>query len=81
MAERSYRYRVELGAVPEGQGDEGLPVRGSTLLALAAGRLSDPEGAREAKRLMRYVLQYYLGDRPVASRTLFTPPTPRDEGL
>jgi DNA repair protein RecO (recombination protein O) len=74
--DRTYRYRLETGAVPAGDGEEGLPVRGATLLALASGQLADRELSREAKQLMRYVLQHYLGARPLESRALFTRPGP-----
>ena len=72
--DRAYRYRLEAGAVPADAGGEGLPVRGATLLALASGQLPDRETSREAKYLMRYVLQYYLGTRPLESRALFIRP-------
>jgi DNA repair protein RecO (recombination protein O) len=70
---RVYRYRVESGPVL-GEGGEGVPVRGATLLELTHGPLADPAAAREARQLMRYVLQHYLGDRPLGSRALFQRP-------
>jgi len=48
-----------------------LAVHGETLLALMAGESRGERCRREAKRLMRAVLQPYLGSRPLASRELF----------
>jgi len=45
-------------------------VRGSTLLALAANAFPDAETAAEAKRLMRDVLDHYLEERRIFSRTI-----------
>ena len=49
-------------------------MRGETLIAFAADRLEDASTLREVKRLMRYVLRRYLGDRPLVSRTLLETP-------
>ena len=43
-------------------------VRGTTLLALAAGSFPDAESASEAKRLMRDVLDHHLEERRIVSR-------------
>jgi len=48
----------------------GVEIRGATLLALAAGDIHEAETLRELKLLMRYVLNRYLGDRPLNSRKL-----------
>jgi DNA repair protein RecO (recombination protein O) len=45
-------------------------VRGATLLALARQDFSAPEAAVEAKRLMREVLDYYLEQRAIVSRSV-----------
>ncbi len=72
--ERTYRYQVETGPLPEDHSADGVAVRGATLLAVAEERIGDRALAREAKQLMRYVLQHYLGDRPLESRSLFQRP-------
>jgi len=72
VAERRYRYRIESGPelaardVPEGE-----TLSGATLLALDRGQPLDTTGMREARRLMRRVLDHYLGGRPLKSRELF----------
>jgi DNA repair protein RecO (recombination protein O) len=77
--DRAYRYRAETGVVPD-DGGEGVAVRGATLLALARGKPLDGTLASDAKRLMRYVLHYYLGDRPLGSRLLFERPRAPGQG-
>ena len=52
---------------------EGIILKGETLLAINVGEQPDREGLRDAKRLMRAVLQPHLGDKPLMSRTLFQP--------
>ena len=67
-----YRYRLEHGPILQGEGVEmGVAVNGDTLVALAREELATPGVLREAKQLMRYVLQAYLGERPLRSRALF----------
>ena len=74
-ATAEYLYEVEIGPVAcANGGGEGVRVRGETLIAFAADRLEDTSTLREVKRLMRYVLRRYLGDRPLVSRTLLETP-------
>ncbi len=75
IAEHRYQYTLDRGPVPGHEGDPCL-IRGSTLLALHEERVLDPGQLAEARQLSRYVLAYYLGDRPLKSRELF-----RDIGL
>ena len=67
-----YSYQADRGpmrtAAREGPS---VRVRGGTLLALANERLDDADVLNEAKRLMRSVLRQYLGDQPLATRSLF----------
>lgn len=70
-----YHHQVEVGIrrILPGPGS----IRGSTLVALRAGRLDGPEALNEAKRLMRGIIHHHLGGRPLKSRELFkfTPTT------
>lgn len=71
-AARRYCYNLEHGpTLAEDEKPDCLLLHGSTLLALAEGGGGAPEWRNEAKRLMRAVLQLYLGDRPMASRELY----------
>ncbi|OGI43940.1 MAG: DNA repair protein RecO [Candidatus Muproteobacteria bacterium RBG_16_64_11] len=70
--DRVYEYLPERGPVPVGGGPAGgVRIHGRSLLALAAGRFSDAQELREAKRLMRSMLAQHLGERPLYSRELF----------
>lgn len=62
---------VKLDKVKEMSGE--LTLKGKTLLAMKSGNKPDKEELREAKQLMRMMLQPHLGDRPLMSRSLFQP--------
>jgi DNA repair protein RecO (recombination protein O) len=70
-----YDYVPERGpsrlADPTLNRPRGVVVRGATLIALAQDIFNDTDNLRESKRLMRSVLTYYLGDKPLHSRKLF----------
>ena len=70
-AESNYVYDLELGAKKINIPSETLTIKGSTLLALAGKRRYQITETREAKRLMRRVIQHHLGDRKIESRELF----------
>lgn len=64
-----YEYRLEKGPVRCRQaGDDGLFLRGSSLIALYNDDLAEPQACREVKRLMRAALALYLGSRPLRTR-------------
>jgi len=64
-----YRYVPELGPVPlNDDRDQGLLVRGRSLLALAAEQLEDEQTLRELRRVLQQTLDLYLGGRPLKSR-------------
>jgi DNA repair protein RecO (recombination protein O) len=62
-----YDYVIERGPVAAPGGELG----GSTLLKLAGGEALAGDERREARRLLRRVLDHYLGGRPLKSRELF----------
>jgi DNA repair protein RecO (recombination protein O) len=67
-----YFYQVERGPVvmtPD-MAENGVKIRGSTLLDLAKGRFEDAQTRREAKRLMRAALAVHLGPKPLLSRQM-----------
>ncbi len=57
--------------MPIGPEATGIRVRGATLLALGLDETLSAEALREAKRLMRHVLNHHLDGRPLTSRKLF----------
>lgn len=69
-AASSYNYDADAGARPCAADDDAA-VRGSTLLALRTGEFGDAASLREARELMRRILQHHLGGRPLRSRELF----------
>ena len=69
VADALYEYHLESGPVACGERrDNGVFLRGSSLLALHAEQLSDAAACQEAKLLMRSVLSLYLGSRPRKTR-------------
>lgn len=75
LNDRNYIYYIEHGPVEAGnhqdKGRHALSIRGHSLLCFQAGDLSDKAVRKDVKSLMRYVLAYYLGDKPLKSRELF----------
>ncbi|BBE50519.1 DNA repair protein RecO [Ferriphaselus amnicola] len=65
-----YRYVVERGALPDETTQEGLPVRGKTLLDMAVDDYRDPLTAQQSKQLMRVLLNHHLGGRALHTREL-----------
>jgi DNA repair protein RecO (recombination protein O) len=65
-----YTYETEYG-VRKAQAGDALQVGGDTLLALSARQPMDPRQCQEARRLMRHIIGYYLGNHPLRSRELF----------
>ncbi|HEX5336870.1 MAG TPA: DNA repair protein RecO [Gallionella sp.] len=69
--ELCYRYAVEHGAMPDdGEAHTGLPVRGKTLLDMAADDYADPATAQQSKQLMRVLLNHHLGGKTLHTREL-----------
>jgi DNA repair protein RecO (recombination protein O) len=68
-ADVMYEYRLERGPVRcHTIREQGLYLRGSSLIALHNDRLGDPDACREVKYLMRAALSLYLGTRPLKTR-------------
>lgn len=73
VAGRSYRYDIESGPVASGGGAQG-EVDGETLLALRSGQFSDAKVLKQARLLMRRIIDHHLEGRPLNSRQLFQRP-------
>ena len=66
-----YRYHPELGFMSSSEDhQEAQLFLGKSLLDLNREKLENEQSLKDAKRLMRLVLNMYLGDKPVASREL-----------
>ena len=66
-----YRYEAEYGACDLTKTDRGIKVLGKTLLDMANDQYLDKETQQQSKQLMRYLLGFYLGDKPLHSKQLF----------
>jgi DNA repair protein RecO (recombination protein O) len=67
--DQNYEFRVEEGAVPVSTGGPaGLVFSGATLLAIGRMEFADENHLRDAKRLLRSVLNHHLGDRGLQTR-------------
>jgi DNA repair protein RecO (recombination protein O) len=60
LADASYRYRVEQGAV-RCAADSALALRGSDLLALEQDCMPDNSGLKSLRDMMREVIRFHLG--------------------
>ncbi len=69
-AEGAYQVDAQHGVLELGDADPALAIPGSQLLAIAAGRWEHPGALRTAKTLMRDLLGYHLGSRPLRTRQL-----------
>lgn len=77
-ADLAYLYIIEHGPLPVGvaradernelEGGEGVPVSGQTLIDLAAADFSRAETLAQSKRLLRALINHYLGGQPLQSR-------------
>lgn len=71
-AEDNYYYKLDFGPTSNSQDSRaGVPVSGRTLIGLNNETLTDTKNKNEAKVLLRSLLNQYLGDKPLASRTLY----------
>jgi DNA repair protein RecO (recombination protein O) len=69
--EQLYHYEIEQGPMSRAAGSREQQIHGRTLLCLHNRERLDRQSAVEAKRLLRRILAFYLGDKPLKSRELF----------
>ncbi len=67
---KSYQLVQESGVTACPETNEHA-IRGQTLLSLVQRSLNEPSELKEARNLLRAVLGFYLGDKPLKSRELF----------
>lgn len=70
LADKQYRYEAEYGACDTDATKQGILVMGGTLLAMADDDYRLTSTQQQSKQLMRYLLQHYLGDKPLHTRQL-----------
>lgn len=71
VADKHYYYEHEHGFSPSSDSNTTQIFSGATLLAIAQDSLSDITVLKEAKMLMRQLINALLHDRPLRSRELF----------
>jgi DNA repair protein RecO (recombination protein O) len=72
-ADAWYLYAPESGPVRQhrGQGQDEKLVSGSALLALKSGQI-EQQDLKQLKQMMRRLIRNHLGDKPIASQSLFS---------
>lgn len=67
-----YHYDVENGPIVESAEfvSDDILIKGQTLLDLFFEKFTSPQSKKEAKRLMRVILNHHLGDKPLKTRNL-----------
>ncbi len=68
IIDKSYSYIAERGACKVS--NQGVQLRGKTLLDMANDDYSDVQTQSQSKQLMRVLLAHYLGDQPLHTRQL-----------
>ncbi len=66
----TYRFEADFGACDPSATKNGILLSGNTLLEMARGDYSHPTTQSQSKQLMRYLLQHYLGEKPLHTRQL-----------
>lgn len=69
---RHYRFLSGRGLLPDEQvaGEQGVPLAGSSVLAMARGEFADSLVAQQAKHWVRTMLAELLGDTPLHTRNI-----------
>lgn len=70
MPDRRYAYELGSGPTPV-MGDPAGSFSGKALIALQTGEFDDEIMLRQARQLMRLIIDYHLDGRPLRSRELF----------
>jgi DNA repair protein RecO (recombination protein O) len=68
--DKTYRYEAEYGASETHKTKNGVQLIGKTLLDMASDNYVSSQTQQQSKQLMRYLLAYYLGDKPLHTRQL-----------
>ena len=65
-----YRYVFERGPVRQKTGQNGVELRGKTLLDMSADDYADPVTLQQSKALMRALINHYLGEGTLHTRQI-----------
>lgn len=69
-ADETYRFEADYGACAPAATRNGVLIQGATLLDMARSQYSNLNTQAQSKQLMRYLLQHYLGEKPLHTRQL-----------
>ena len=72
VADKFYIYEAEYGPSEISKTNSGVKILGQTLLDMAQDVYKEDNTQLQSKQLMRYLINYYLGDKPLNSKKLFT---------
>ena len=67
----NYFYEVGYGPSKVKKKVSDIMLRGKTLIDMATNRYDDATTLKQSKQLMRHLIAFYLGDKPLNSKKLF----------
>ena len=70
-ADKTYYYEAEYGAQEKFRSEKSIKVVGQTLIDMANDDFKSATTELQSKNLMRFLINYYLGDKPLNSKQLF----------
>jgi len=70
-ADKTYYYEAEYGAREKFRSEKSIKVVGQTLIDMANDDFKSATTELQSKNLMRFLINYYLGDKPLNSKQLF----------
>ena len=70
-ADKTYYYEVEQGALEKFRTEKSIKVIGQTLIDMGNDNFDSATTELQSKNLMRFLINYYLGDKPLNSKQLF----------
>ena len=70
-ADQIYYYEAEYGALEKQRTDNSIKVKGQTLIDMAKDNFDPASTAIQSKNLMRFLINHYLGEKPLNSKQLF----------
>lgn len=72
LKDEIYYYDIEKGPIniKNSEISDSLTISGQTLIDMSIEKFSSSESQKEAKKLMRIILNHHLGDKPLKTRSL-----------
>jgi DNA repair protein RecO (recombination protein O) len=70
-ADKTYYYEAEQGALEKFRTEKSIKVIGQTLIDMGNDNFDSATTELQSKNLMRFLINYYLGDKPLNSKQLF----------